>query len=366
MASIFIMVHLLHARFQASYGSGMFLTLLVFLGTPVAFHAFSSPSFSHTADAFLLTVATYFALNRDFLTPSDSKWKNILLGFFLAWSVVLRNHNVVLIVPMVGCVLFFERQKGWKRSLRTCLEIFAGAVPMILIQAAYNWNQYGKIFATGYRIDFSKEPISKKLDSLSRFYSVLVHPSSGLFFWAPVTALSFVGLILGTVRKRKEAILGLLSILVVILSIRFMRYLWSGASFGQRFLLHLFPFYVIGLYQLFAISKKVTTWIAVLAVLWCFWLMNLYLLVFPYPEFREKLKIKDTVRMTPFLLMGYADKICERGESRDTNFMETWWNSLGRQPYPTLIHLFMPGDNSGKQERDISVRIKKSREIEVE
>src|SRR5262245_34819570 len=97
LASIFIAAMLLRKRYQASYESSVFVVMALFLGTPFAFHTFSAPSFSHAADIFLITAATYFALNRDAENKINLRWKNLWLGFFLGFSVLLRNNNIVLV-----------------------------------------------------------------------------------------------------------------------------------------------------------------------------------------------------------------------------------------------------------------------------
>lgn len=357
LAAIFVAALLLRRRMQAEFGASILVPFLVFLGTPLAFHTFCSPSFVHMVDAFLITLAAYFVFDRDPTNQEHSRQKNLMLGFVLAFSILLRNNNVVLILSLVGGVLYYERSRGWKSSVHTCLEIFAGALPVLIIHALYNWNQYGKILATGYRMDFSKNALSEKLESLSRFYSILIDPSAGILFWAPVLLLSFVGLVIGVIQRRKEAILSLLSILIVILSIRFMKYVWSGASFGQRFILHLFPFYVIGLYQLFTLSRKTVATVAILGTLWCFLLMNLYLVIFPSPQLREALKVKKNLQTTPFDLLTMAktryDEI--RESQPDSNVFSFWWESLGEPPYPTLIHILwkddpQPGNDSNEEE----------------
>ena len=340
IASIFVAARILRRRMQAEFGISVLVPLLVFLGTPLAFHTFCSPSFVHMADAFLVTLSAYLVFDRDDSNQEHLRGKNLLLGFVLAFCVLLRNNNVVLILPLLGGVLFYERSLGWKSAIRTCLEIFAGALPVLVVHALYNWNQYGRILATGYRLDFSKYEITEKLDSLSRFYSILVDPSAGLLFWAPIILLSLTGLVIGSIQGRKEAILSLISILIVILSIRFMKYVWSGASFGQRFLLHLFPFYAIGLYQLFTFSRKTVATVAVLCALWCFLLLNLYLVIFPSPQLRQELRVMSSVRTTSYDLVAMA-RMRYRETQPDGNVLSFWWESLSEPPYPTLWHILM-------------------------
>ncbi len=150
---------LLVRSYHASFGTAAFLALMVFIGTPLAFYTFCSPSFIHAADSLLVAAAFYFAV----FNEADSgkvRSRNLLTGFFLALSVMLRNNNIVLILPIVGGILFFQRAQGWRRIMITGLEIFAGALPVLMMHAYFNWTQYGRIFATGYRVDLSQEGLS--------------------------------------------------------------------------------------------------------------------------------------------------------------------------------------------------------------
>ncbi len=176
-----------------------FLPMMVFIGTSMAFYTFCSPSFIHAADSFLLAAAFYFAVMPRPVSVTKSRIRNLLIGFLLALSLLLRNNNIVLIPVIVGGVLFFERKDGWKRALVTCVEIFLGALPVLILHAHYNWTQYGRFFATGYRVDLSEQGLTSKFQFLKRFDKILIHPSAGMFVWAPITLLASIGLTAGTI-----------------------------------------------------------------------------------------------------------------------------------------------------------------------
>lgn len=343
LLTLFIAVSLIVRRYQTSPGIGVFFALMVFLGTPMMFYSFCSPAFSHAADCFLIVSAFYLAVMPDPWKFGSVRIRNYLLGFTLAFSVVLRNNNSVLIPLMVGGILFFERSEGWKRGAITCLEIIAGALPLALLQAYFNWTQYESIFATGYRLDLSSEDMSGHFLTLLHANKILTDPAAGNFIWAPVTLLSIIGLIIGTIRKRRETVLALLCVLISILSIRFFGFLWTGASFGQRYLIQLYIFFVIGLVELSWISKRAVVVLVSVCALWGFVAMNTYLINLTIRGVRGSLVLTRKSTFTPQILIknAYQDYRMKRESGIETNPVAYWWDALGTRPYPTLIHVLL-------------------------
>lgn len=343
--TIVIAAKLLVRNYHASFGMAVFLGLMLFVGTSLAFYTFSSPSFSQAADSLLVAAAFYFAFTKPVLGKT---WiKNMLTGFFLAFSVMLRNNNIVLILPIVGSILFFERKDGWRRIFLTCLEIFLGALPVLIVHGYFNWTQYDRIFATGYRIDFSDRGLTRKWGAIRNFHAIFTDPGAGMFVWAPITFFAVVGLIVGTFRKRQETIVALLCVVIVIVSMRAMGYAWTGASFGQRFIVHLFIFFVIGICEVTLLWKKSTVFVCAVCCLWSFLLWNAYLINFASPKFRVKLISELRGEMTPLSLLqntqtAYLEK---KNSGTVANFPEFWWNSLGAQPYPSVLHVLL--DDAG-------------------
>ncbi len=343
LLTLFIAVLFLVRRYQASPGLAVFFALMVFLGTPMLFYSLSSPAFSHAADCILIAAAFYLAVMPDRWKLGSVRVRNYLLGFVLAFSVVLRNNNIVLIPLMVGGLIFFERSDGWKRGAVTCLEIIIGALPLAFLQAYFNWTQYESIFATGYRLDLSAEDMSGHFLTLLHANRILTDPAAGNFIWAPVTFLSIVGLIVGTIRKRRETVLAFLCVLVTILSIRFFGFLWTGASFGQRYLIHLYIFFVIGIFELSLISKRTVVVLVSVCALWGFVAMNAYLINLTIRGVRGTLVLTRKSAFTPRILIEntYQDYRKKRESGIDTNPVAYWWDALGTRPHPTLIHVLL-------------------------
>lgn len=352
LVSLLLAVRLLVSRFSCSTGVAAFLSLAVFVGTSMAFYTFCSPSFIHAADSFLIAAVFYLTVMPRPSSPARTRIRNAMIGLLLALSLFLRNNNVVLIPPFVVAILFFQRKEGWKSAMIACLEILAGALPILLIHVYFNWTQYGQIVATGYRVDLSEAGLAWKFKALSRLDRILVNPSAGMFVWAPITFLGIVGLMIGSFRRRPESILALICVILVVMSIRFAGFAWTGASFGQRYILHLFVFFVVGLYELTVSWKRTAIGLSLVCALWSFVLWNAYLINFASPKFRGTLTIQRGRELTPVMLLRNTSAEYESAtESKSTkNPFAFWWNSLGSKPYPTVIHLWFDKNDTGKSE----------------
>lgn len=339
--AILICTKLLMRQYQASSAIAAFLPMAVFIGTPLAFYTFSSPSFIHAADAFLVAAAFYFAVMQPPMSISF-RLRNILIGFFLALAILVRNNDIVLILPIVGGVVWYERKNGWKRAFFTSLEILAGALPVLMIHVYFNLTQYGHPFTTGYRVDWATDFFPRRV---AKFHQIFTHPSAGMFPWSPVTFLSLIGLLVGTIRKRRSAILALASVATVIVSIRFAGFVWTYSSFGQRYVVHLMIFLVVGLYELVLVSKKGTLILTSLCILWSILLWNAYLINFASPQLRGTLTIQYGRELTPAILLQNTSSEFHKAKQADPiTAAAFWWNSLAARPYPTLIHILSDPD----------------------
>jgi hypothetical protein len=328
-----------------SNGYAFFVAVAVFLGTPLAFYTFTAPSFIHASDTFLATAAFYLATIEKPLALGKIRFRYFLMGFFLAFSVVLRNNNIVMVPVIVGGVLYFERERGWKHALMICIETLLGALPMIIIQARFNLFQYGAIFTTGYSVSTMRDNPGRHLSFLFRIDKLFIHRGSGIFVWASVSILAFVGFILGWRERRREAILALILSMVVIVSIRFAGFVHGGGSFGQRYLCHLYICWIAGLIPVFLRWKKKAAIAVVPLSLWVFLMQNIYFINDASPGGREVLTRNLGIHSPKEMLRSaWEDWQISRTEGRDENLVGFWYRSLGSKPYPTLIHTLNAGD----------------------
>ena len=302
----------------------MILSVAVLAGGPLLFYVFTCPSFTQASDAMLVAVAFFLVV-----TPVSSipraRLRNVLLGFVLALSVLLRNNNVVLVPILAGAQILLLKRQGIHRTLWSGIEVFLGALPVLLVHIWFNLDQYGGMVATGYGLKRSVTFLHR----IQNLQSLFFHPIAGIFTNHPVTILAVVGWILGMRQRRPEAFVAAACAFTVILSLAYVGFIFPGSAFGQRILAHLYIFFLVGVYlflQSFRVSGTILT---ILFVLWSFVSMNLYFVVTSQKEFRTN----DRRGFDPFVMAVGAVQACRITGSSPA---ELWYESLTTGPYPTL------------------------------
>lgn len=323
-----------HQKLSPSYS--LFLALACFIGTPLLFYAFTVPSFTHASDTFLVTAAFLLAIWKNKLQAGFIRFRNVLLGFFLAFSVLLRNNNIVIVPVIVMGLLFLERKEGWRQALRTSLEIFAGALPVLIVHALFNLSQYGKLIATGYVIDVKQTAQTR----FFRFFWIFFHPVPGLYPWSPIALISSIGLILAAIKKKPEALIAVAVVIIVIISIRFAAIIFPGSTFGQRLLTHLYIFWVFGLSEVFIRFKKTTIGLSAACLVWTFLLFNTYFIL---TGMRESKIMTRKGGSSPLVWLQTAHETYQEAKAQDdtTNPVTFWFANLGAKPYPVLLHVLL-------------------------
>jgi hypothetical protein len=302
------------------------ISFIIFCGTPLIFYTFTTPSFSHAADAFLVSTIFYLAIRK------EVRFRYVLLGFSLGLSVLLRNVNFSLIVPIVIGSLYFERFKGKKHILTSFGEVVVGGLPVLLILLYYNLSQYGSLIATGYPVPFPDEGSEFPQMFLS-FERMILYPSQGLFIWSPITVLAISGLIIGCKKGKRESVLAIISVIIVIGTMCFFRIMYPGATFGNRLLSHLYIFWVLGLYEIYVALPKTVMIASAICLLWSFLLFNAYYINFASPESRKILS--DVQNVSPIKVLQTAVKTY-KGDQSASNPIQFWYRSLRSAPYPSL------------------------------
>ncbi|MCI0607064.1 hypothetical protein L0156_29100 [bacterium] len=332
--SIILAYYFLIHHQQLSPGRSLFLALSCFLGTPLLFYTFTVPSFTHASDTFLVTAAFLLAISKNKLQVGFIRFRNVLLGFFLAFSVLLRNNNIVIVPVMVLGVLYFERKEGWRQAIHTSLEIFGGALPVLIVHAFFNLSQYGKLIATGYVIDVQQRAQKR----FFRFFWIFFHPVPGIYPWSPVALIASIGLVLAAIKKRSEALLAVAVAIVVIISIRFAAIIFPGSTFGQRLLTHLYIFWVFGLSEVFKRSRKLTIGLTAACLVWTFLLFNTYFIL---TGMRHSKIMAIKGGSSPHVWLQTAMESYQEAKTKGetTNPVEFWYRNLGAKPYPVILHL---------------------------
>ena len=289
------------------------IPLALFVGTPLMFYTFTMPSYTHAADTFLISFAFLLAVS------SGNALRNVLLGVTLSLSVFLRVNNAVLAVPIVMIAIYLQRNG------RALIPIISGALPVLLVQLYFNYDQYGRFLASPYRVS-----------AQSFLIPMLFHPFAGMFIWSPIVLLALIGLGLGAWKKERIAVASLILVCVALLSIQFQANWWGGCSFGQRFFTHLYVFWVIGIWRLFHAIKSVRI-PAALCCFWTFFLFNCYYMNYASWDGRKMLN-QDNCRHTPWQMIHQANADLSRSGRNPLAF---WYSMLGRGPYPTIASLLL-------------------------
>jgi hypothetical protein len=321
--NLLVMYFLLVYKFNQAIFPALLTAILPFIGSPLIFYTFAMPSYSHGADAFLTTLIFSLVFLGRGMNPLQARLRNICLGLFLALSISLRNNNLVLAVPAIGGILYLQRNDGLKRLLLTLMEILAGALPILLVQISFNLSQYGSALATGYKVQLHR----------SFLFEMLFHPWAGMFVWAPLTIVGLIGLAAGTTKRDFPSIVSLITVGLVLISVSFQGNWWGGCSFGQRFVTHLYVFWVIGLFQIISIKKWMGILFSALPAVWTFFLFHLFFVNASSPEVK-KLLDQNNCRRTPAEMMQWAyQDYLKYGGKNPALF---WLNSANSGSYPTL------------------------------
>ena len=151
------------------------------LGTPL-WSICSDDLWQHTGSVLMVSAALLFLGTE---ADRDPWIREFLAGSFFGFSAVCRPTNLIFI-PVYAAWIF-------RRRLVKCIAFAAGAVSGILPLLAYNLSVFGS-FTGGYG-GISRQ-VGWGAPDLHTALNLLVHPSTGLFVFSPVTLLIIPGLLL--------------------------------------------------------------------------------------------------------------------------------------------------------------------------
>lgn len=259
----------------------------VWLGTPLAFYMYVAPGFSHACSAF--AVAAFFVT---WLRVRET-WSSggvIALGALAALMGMVREQDVfVAIGPALDYVVGTVRSaRAGTRPLHiSLLRAVAGLAAFavgFLPQAISYLVLYGRIGPA--------PSVEQKMNWMSpHALQVLASLSHGFVFWTPLAVPAIAGLVcLSLGRARRDptsaeigtpasAWIGMICLLMVASEIYVSGSVasWQGGAFGQRRLVGLTVFLVIGLASLFHAVQAV--WLrrslALLVVILAWWNLGL-------------------------------------------------------------------------------------------
>ena len=190
-----------------------------------------------------------------------------LAGFSLAFAVICRPTDLLLILPLGAYVMLYHRPQMGKFLL--------GVMLPGLFQLWYNYAYFGDPFFQPYGISFWSTPLMEGLGG------ILVSPGRGLFVYSPILLCSFLGMALAW-RCHGDPLIRALSVGILPTLLLYGKWIswWGGWSYGPRLLADLTPILSICLVpcvvRLDTIHRNRLTilggrWLFLALALWSIW-----------------------------------------------------------------------------------------------
>jgi len=226
-------------------------TLAVWVGTPMLFYMYVAPGFAHACSAFAVSLFLWIWLQ------VRARWSlagTVLLGLTGALMAMVREQDLLFVA---GPALDFLRQlrrngvlparistRMWLAALAATAMFVVGYLPQALAYTALN----GRAGPT--------EVVSRKMTWTSpHFFSVLLSPEHGLFFWTPLALVAVAGLVWLAAGRLRPASpdtrwIARLALVMFVLQVYITGSVesWTVAgAFGQRRFIALTPLLALGL-----------------------------------------------------------------------------------------------------------------------
>ncbi|MFQ5645486.1 MAG: hypothetical protein ACE5GM_01020 [bacterium] len=234
-------------------------------------------SYCHTAELFTSSLVFWLILRYRDIHKMSYK-QAFLLGAAIGLSSLVRWQTVLWgIIPLFLCGTAFFRTPG-KKTILIKTMLLSGGAGLIFSPQLQAWKAiFGKYLLI-------PQGSSYLVFRLSPFWKILFSNNHGLFFWHPITAVAFGGVIwfLYSTSGNNEVLLaGALVFILMVMVNCLPRDWWGNYSFGMRRMICTYPLLVYGLAAsldhkkitettIFSGWLILTVWNAVLLVLWSF------------------------------------------------------------------------------------------------
>jgi 4-amino-4-deoxy-L-arabinose transferase-like glycosyltransferase len=231
-----------------------FVAALVYGLCTVAF-PYAKALFQHQVSAFG-AFAGFYLLWR-VVREGAAPWRLWAAGGLFGLSAV-SEYPVVLFLAAIVVWAWVEAEDRWALQ-----RVVWGALPLLLLFAAYNLAAFDSPFPVGYRYHVEYQGVHARgfmgitAPTWAGVYGITLSPYRGLFFLSPVLLLALPGLVLlwRDRRERRTAALLATVILGFILYVGSYAYWWGGDAIGPRFLVPAVPFMIL------AVSRAFDEWL---------------------------------------------------------------------------------------------------------
>ena len=203
-------------------GAGLFAALGYALGTPI--WGYSTTLLGHASVAALFVIALVG------VARGGGRWLAVA-GLALGWAVVVEYQAV-----LAGSVIGLWAVWKYRATPRALLPLIVAGVAGLLPLAAYNLFAFGTLFRIGYSGVVGFEGMNQGLFGLTMprlavLREILIGPTRGLFWVAPVLLVAPVGLWrLGEARATRGIALAAAGVAVVALLVNAAYVYWDGGN----------------------------------------------------------------------------------------------------------------------------------------
>jgi hypothetical protein len=261
------------------------LATLLF-GTPL--FVYSLLFFSHT----LVAVLLYFAFRLLYDTERIFL-RNCIAAGFLSGLAVTCEFSAVVPVLIFGIGLIFADRRNQHR-LQNLVLFVLGGLPFAVLLLSYNYAIFGSPFALSYAYESFPEwaevagqgVFGIGFPTLSNIYLLLISPSRGLFFFAPILFLPLITFFTSRERRTLRHRVKVAAVVVSILVLCGHGAAHGGWAFGARYLVFVLPLMLDSFFdgEIYEFSN---VWQGILFTI-SFLLCTIPALTFPFapPEFK--------------------------------------------------------------------------------
>lgn len=228
----------------------VFSVIIVFLSTPFFVYAIPFAQYNHAVDTFIITLIIYLYL----LWKDKNAYLQFFLGSLAAISVLVRYLDIGIFIFLL---IFYLLQKKYKYAKL----LFLGFLALIWVAPVLFHVVNGSVFKAFVLTVKGDTLANTGIISIIPRYSLklLFHPMHGLFWWSPVTILSFFGLIRLYEDDNKTALF-LAGTFISLLILQGCFYNWhAGWSFSQRYLTGMFAVFLVGFAYFLSKFPKIGT-----------------------------------------------------------------------------------------------------------
>ncbi len=250
VSGLFLVYKMMLFFFSKSISS--LTVVFLYFTTQMFYYTSIDPLNSHSASFLVSSLLLYLVVSY-LRTKLVTSYHYAVLGFLSGLLVLIRNQDVVIILPLF-LYFFFHINEVWQSKLKKSLVFIGTAFLMVSIQLFITLELFG-MFGSPYLIR------GEQLNWLHpNFMRVLFSFGNGLFAFAPILLVSVIGLMM---RSNKSKLKNMSKVALVIFLLQlFVVASWGaeiiGGPYGSRMFISILPYLMLGLANVLQRLEKTT------------------------------------------------------------------------------------------------------------